>query len=125
MELSSHYVPFPAPTLIVVTNHERARVLRAEHKTVEEVAEVKGQTSEASGDDVVNLKVLYSNLNLYLQDVLKGGQVSAFRICVPEINRPLLEESLSPEVLTHTAQLIPKNLGNMDLPNIMRILLEI
>lgn len=125
MELSSHYVPFPQPTLIIVTNHERARVLKAEHKTVEEVAEVKGQGNDSASDDAVNLKALYGQLDLYLQEVLKLGEVSNFRICVPEINRPLLEGSLSADVLKHTAQLIPKNLGNMDLPNIMRILLEI
>lgn len=138
MQLSSHYRPFTHKTVIAITNNEFARLLSCTHDMVEELeklttpATATGKTHGANAnteqdfDDMKDHRLveLYHALSDKLRELLDHGGFEEAIVCVPEINKNLFTEAMHPDILKRLKQVVPKNLASMDLPNIMRILLE-
>lgn len=135
MHISDHYSPFEQKTLIVVTNNERARLLKAFDREVDEF-EVIDTPDTAETDRVSEivtdfdemklhrLKELYSALSARLLDLVDHDGYETIIACVPEVNKTHFSDHMHTDVLKNVSQTIPKNLCSMDLNNIVRILIE-
>ncbi len=139
MRISDHYRPFEKKTLIAVTNNEFARLLKAEGQEVEEIATIKTPDTAApervtagngrGGPDLDALKVhrlkeLYSALTDKLRDLLDHDDYKEAIVCVPEVNKNIFTEYLPADLAKRLHEVVPKNLASMDIPHIVRILLE-
>lgn len=138
MQFSVHYPPFAQKTLIALTNNERARLLLAQDRSVEEVEVIETpetQTGKAKGangnieQDYDALKEhrlshLYSSLSERMRNMLDNEGYERAVICVPEANKNTFSSSMHPDVLKRVDDVVPKNLCSMDLPNVVRILIE-
>ncbi len=127
MEFSVHYTPFSEKTLIVLTNTERARILSAIHRDVEELDDLSIHVAEVSDFDTFKasqLTALGKKVSKRIDTALTSEGFSAAILCVPEVNREQLLAAMDPKVVTRCSAIIPKNLCAMDLPVVMRILLE-
>jgi hypothetical protein len=135
MRISDHYSPFKEKTLIVVTNNERARLLRAQDREVEEIETIDspeiGTTDRVSETDVdfdqmkINrLKELYHALSTRLLTLVLHDGYKTIIACVPEVNKQQFADDMHTDVQKHVGEVVPKNLCSMDLANIVRILVE-
>lgn len=135
MHISDHYSPFEKKTLIVVTNNEEARLFKAEVREVEEIETVETQetaetdrVSEIDTDfdemKINRLKELYHALSDRLLELVNHDGYETIIACVPEVNKNHFAEHMHTDVLKHVNETIPKNLANMDISNIVRILIE-
>jgi len=135
MHISDHYSPFEKKTLIVVTNNEKARLFKAEGREVDEL-EIIESPETAETDRVTEmytdldqmklhrLKELYSALSKRLLELVDHDSYATIIACVPEVNKSHFATHMHTDVLKHISETVPKNLASMDLPNIVRILVE-
>ncbi len=135
MQISDHYTPFEKKTLIVVTNNERARLFKAENREVEEIETIESpETAETDRVEetyvdldkmkIHRLKELYHALSTRLLEMVGHEGYETIIACVPEVNKSHFAEGMHTDVLKHIGETIPKNLANMDIANIVRILVE-
>lgn len=127
MEFSTHYPPFTEKILIVLTNTERARILCAYQRNVEELADFTVQIPEQNDFDKqksLQITKLGKLLSKKLEDVLAQTQATSFLLCVPEVNREQLQAALDPQVFSRHSAIVPKNLCAMELNTVIRILLD-
>ncbi|MFZ2681705.1 MAG: hypothetical protein WAZ14_01250 [Patescibacteria group bacterium] len=137
MQISDHYRAFEGKLVIAVTNNEKARLICAEGREVEEIELIalpETATEERSGVPGPNpnfdalkeqrLKQLYTALGDRLQDMLVHEGYDKAIVCVPEVNKNFFNEYLPTDVQKRISEVIPKNLASMDIPHIIRILLE-
>lgn len=127
MEFSHHYTPFAQKTVIALTNTERARILSANGREVEEIDDVRISVPEQDDFDAFKasqLEALGKKLSKRLQSALKKEGFATAILCVPEVNREQLISSMDPQVVEQCSSIVPKNLCAMNLEVIMRILLE-
>lgn len=139
MRISDHYRPFEEKTLIVVTNNERARLLSAIDREVEELEVIetpenaKGErvtssfmTSEPDFDAMKQHRLieLYAKLSERLMALTRDGKFATIIVCVPEVNKNIFSEHLHTDVEKKISDIVPKNLASMEIAHIVRILLE-
>ena len=139
MRISDHYRPFEHKTVIAVTNNEKARLLKAEGREVEEIEVIntpetapiersmsKHGAGEADFDAMKlhRLKELYAALSDRLRDMLAHEGFAEAIVCVPEVNKNTFAEYVPSDMQKKIAEVVPKNLASMDIPHIVRILLE-
>lgn len=139
MQISDHYRAFEKKTVIAVTNNEKARLLSAEGREIDEVEVIetpdnapveramsKHGQGEADFDAMKlhRLKELYSALADRLRQMLDHEGYAAAIVCVPEVNKNTFSDHLPGDMQTKISEVIPKNLASMDIPHIVRILLE-
>lgn len=135
MQISDHYTPFEKKTLIVVTNNEKARLFKAEGREVEEFETVDspeiGETdrveevyTDLDKMKAHRLKELYHALSKRLLELVDHEGYKTIIACVPEVNKNSFTDDMHTDVHKHISETIPKNLANMDIANIVRILVE-
>jgi hypothetical protein len=139
MQISDHYRPFEKKVVIAVTNNECARLLCAEGREVDEIEVIetaetapvertmsKHGQGEADFDAMKlhRLKELYSALGDRLRIMLDHEGYDEAIVCVPEVNKNTFTEHLPGDMKKKISEVIPKNLASMDIPHIVRILLE-
>lgn len=139
MRISDHYRPFEEKTLIVVTNNERARLLSAVDREVEEIEVVETaeiakrervSSAQAVGqpdfDEMKHHRLieLYHKVSERLKELLRDGQYTSVMVCVPEVNKNVFTEHLHSDLEKKITAVIPKNLASMEIAHIVRILLE-
>jgi len=135
MHISDHYSPFEKKTLIVVTNNERGRLFKAEGREVEEIETVDSpETAETDRVEEMytnldkikahRMKELYHALSKRLLEMVDHEGYKTIIACVPEVNKSHFASDMHTDVLKHISETIPKNLANMDIANIVRILVE-
>lgn len=139
MQISDHYRPFEKKTVIAVTNNEKARLLLAEGRELDEIEVIdtpgdapiersmsKHGQGEADFDAMKlhRLKELYAALADRLRDMLDHEGYEVAIVCVPEVNKHTFAEHLPEDMKKKISEVIPKNLASMDIPHIVRILLE-
>lgn len=140
MQFSVHYPPFAKKTLIALTNNERARLLTAFDRTVDEIEIIESpETSTSEGRphgadanreqdfDAIKehrLEHLYSSLSERMRELLDRDGYEAAVICVPEANKNTFANAMHPDILKRIEDVIPKNLCSMDLSNVVRILID-
>jgi len=125
--------------VIAVTNNERARLLCAEGREVDEVEVIetpelaaversmsKHGQGEADFDAMKlnRLKELYSALGERLRMMLEHEGYAEAIVCVPEVNKNHFADHMPNDMVKKITEVIPKNLASMDIPHIVRILLE-
>lgn len=122
MQISGHYAGFPEKTLVVIMNHERARIFFAQgHEFTEDKAVC---AAEGSAQDDEALKNFFSLVHARMEHALEKEGFVSLLVCVPEIHRPLFQQHTPPPLAKHIARLVPKNLSAMDEGPIIRILFE-
>lgn len=139
MQISDHYRPFEKKVVIAVTNNERARLLCAEGREVDEIevidtpdiAAIERTMSKHDGGEadfdamkLHRLKELYTALGDRLRVMLDHEGYAEAIVCVPEVNKNTFAEHLPGDVLKKISAVVPKNLASMDIQHIVRILLE-
>lgn len=139
MRISDHYQAFTKKTVIALTNNERCRLLVAHNRDIEEVDGIEAPEFEhleritaahaSTKKDIDDMKDnrltnLYSAISEKLRAMIAHEGVEEVLICVPEINKNLLIDSLHADVKKYLLETVPKNLASMDLNNIVRILME-
>jgi hypothetical protein len=139
MRISDHYRPFEKKVVIAVTNNERARLLCAEGREVDEIEVIdtpdiaavertmsKHGSGEADFDAMKlhRLKELYAALGDRLRMMLDHEGYMEAIVCVPEVNKNAFAEHLPGDMTKKISEVVPKNLASMDIPHIVRILLE-
>lgn len=127
MEFSVHYTPFAEKTVIALTNTERARILSAMNRDVEEIDDLRISVSENNDFDALKasqLAALGKKLSKRLEHALDKEGFAGAILCVPEVNREQLLAAMDPSIVARCTSIVPKNLCAMDLPVVMRILLE-
>jgi hypothetical protein len=138
MQFSVHYPPFQKKTLIAVTNNERARLLEANGRDVEEfevietpefeTGRVKGKNVSIEQDfDAMKehrLGELYHALSERMRDLLDHRGFEVAMICVPEANKTTFMDKMHADVLKRIDEVVPKNLASMDINNVVRILID-
>ncbi|MEK7183031.1 MAG: hypothetical protein AAB776_00170 [Patescibacteria group bacterium] len=139
MRISDHYRPFEKKVVIAVTNNERARLLCAEGREVDEIEVIetpeiaaiersmsKHGQGEADFDAMKlhRLKELYSALGDRLRMMLEHEGYAEAIVCVPEVNKNHFADHMPVDMVKKITEVIPKNLASMDILHIVRILLE-
>ncbi len=139
MQFSVHYPPFAKKTLIALTNNERARLLSAQDRTVEEIDVIDSPETVSEGRarganvsieqdyDAIKehrLTHLYGSLSDRMRQLLDHDGYEIAVICVPEANKNSFSNAMHPDVLKRIEDVIPKNLCSMDLNNVVRILID-
>jgi hypothetical protein len=127
MEFSVHYPPFAEKTVIVLTNTERARILSAMDRDVDEIDDISISAAENSDFDALKasqLAALGKKISKRLELALDKEGFAAAILCVPEVNREQLLSAMNPAIVARCASIVPKNLCAMKLDVVMRILLE-
>lgn len=132
MQISDHYLPYAPNTYIVVASADRARVLVASDRSVEETKmfEAKkhehdrehGHFEDGSQDsaDEQSRRALYQELGKYLVSMNPDSIV----LCIPEAHSQQVQEQLPKAVVEKVSHLIPKNLASLPIDAIIRILQE-
>lgn len=122
MHISEHYAGFPEKTLVVIMNHERARIFFAQgHEFTEDKPVTVG--AGASQDNEA-LRAFFSLVHKRMERALEQEGFTELLVCVPEIHRPLFQQHTPPEISKRIQRLVPKNLSAMDEGPIIRILFE-
>ena len=139
MQISDHYRPFEKKVVIAVTNNERARLLCAEGRVVDEIevietpetaATERSMSKHGQGEPdfdamkVHRLKELYSALGDRLRQMLDHEGYEEAIVCVPEVNKNTFTDHLPGDMQKKITEVVPKNLASMDILHIVRILLE-
>lgn len=125
--------------VIAVTNNECARLLCAEGREVDEIEIIetpeiapvermmsKHGNGEPDFDAMKEhrLQELYSALGERLRKMLDHEGYTEAIVCVPEVNKNAFAQHLPGDMQKKIAEVVPKNLASMDIPHIVRILLE-
>ncbi len=132
MQISEHYLPYAPNTYIVVVSADRARILRASDRTVEEVdlleAELVHHDRERSlyEDGKAENQEAHKRQTLFslLSDRLTSLKPDAIVLCIPEAHQKEIQDQLPKELLDKVTHLIPKNLASLPIDSIVRILQE-
>lgn len=131
MHISDHYRGFCEKTFIVVTNNERARFFCADDHSFEEIdvitlppEDVSGEVMKDDRAKIERLKTLYIQTSDRIAHALEHEGYLCVLVCVPEVNKLIFQESLPNPVAKKISKIIPKNLASMDIPQIVRILIE-
>ena len=123
MQISGHYTGFPEKTLVVILNHECARIFTAhDHDFLEEKSVRAPAIASPAGDD--SLLALYTLVHKRMERALTKEGCSGFFVCVPEVHRPLFQQHTPAPLLKKISRLIPKNLSAMSEAPIIRIIFE-
>lgn len=132
IQISEHYLPYAPNTYIVVVSADRARVLRASERTVEEVETLEAEhvhhdrenavyeDGHAEGQEEHKRHALYKLLSERLVQLKPDSIV----LCTPEAHQKEIQEQLPKELLDKVSHLIPKNLASLPIDSIVRILQE-
>jgi len=139
MQISNHYLPYEKKTLIVLTNNELAKILKAEEREVEEFEaheittelpenERGGGTPNAGPANTEEIKrhgrlELYKNLSKRLQQLLKDGHEEIV-LCAPEVHKNEIMEAMHTDVQASIQEVVAKNLAMLPLDAVIRILHE-
>ncbi len=139
MLISDHYRPFEHKLVIAVTNNERARLLCALDREVNEIEVIdtpdiasvertlskhgQGET-DFDAMKLERLKKLYAALCDRLRILLNHENYTEAIVCVPEVNKNIFAEYLPADLAKKITNIVPKNLASMDVPHIVRILME-
>jgi hypothetical protein len=138
MHISEHYRDYPKKTLIVLVNHEHARILSAFEREVEEIVHleeipdlpeegVPGTPSAVAADIDATKKesrhVLYKRLEKKLT-ILLSDEHEAIILCAPEAKKNEIVEAMHPDVMNAVSDVVPKNLASLQLDQVIRILQE-
>lgn len=121
MEIAEHYADYPIPTLLVLTNHQEAKVYWAHDREIK--LEFELHAGDHGYDDSRERITFYKDLNKKLEEHLKGD-IERLVICAPGAFKEDLESVLSAPVLEKAGELIPKNLVSLEPDQIVRILSE-
>lgn len=122
MQISGHYAGFPEKTLVVIMNHERARIFSAHgHDFIEQNAL---QSSSIDAQDEETMKRFFSLVHTRMEKALEKEGFAELLVCVPEIHRPLFQQHTPAALTKHIKRLVPKNLSAMEAGPIIRILFE-
>ena len=122
MQISGHYAGFPEKTLVVIMNHERARIFSALGHEFTEQNTLKSSAVDAQDEETI--KLFFSLVHERMEKALKKEGVVEFLVCVPEIHRPLFQQHTPPALTKKIKRLVPKNLSAMEEGPIVRILFE-
>ena len=138
MHISEHYSDYPEKTLIVVSNNEMAKILAAHVREVEEI-DVLEVTTEHPNDratggpnsappDLDAMKAhsrqeLYADLSKRLLALTLKGHEQII-LCSPEANKNEILEAMHTDVKNKVIAVVPKNLAQLPLDQIIRILQE-
>lgn len=139
MRISDHYRPFEEKTIIAVTNNERARLLSAIDREVEELEVIETpdmekreritapfSTTQPDFDAMKQHRLveLYHKLSERLKELTRDDKFTKIVVCVPEVNKNVFIEHLHSDLEKKISEVIPKNLASMEIAHIVRILLE-
>ena len=122
MQISGHYAGFPEKTLVVILNHERARIFRAHGHDFTEEPEL-----HAEGETIGNthaLNAFFALVVTHMEHILQKNTAKEFLICVPEIYRVQFHQVIPTALHKHIKRTVPKNLTAMEEGPIIRILFE-
>ncbi len=122
MQISGHYAGFPEKTLVVIMNHERARIFSAYERDFCEQKMI--QAAADSSSDEESVKAFFDTVRHRMEQALKKDECSTFLVCVPEIHRPLFQQHTPETLAKRIYRLVPKNLSAMEEGPIVRILFE-
>lgn len=122
MQISGHYAGFPEKTLVVIMNHERARIFFAHGHDFIEDKPVQADLCATQDDET--LRAFFSLVHKRMERALEKEGFAELLVCVPEIHRPLFQQHTPPEISKRIQRLVPKNLSAMDEGPIVRILFE-
>lgn len=138
MEISTHYLPYPKKTLIVVTNNELAKIYRAFEREIEEIDLIEGEEIISDGrgsgtrndgppnTDEIRKHIrndIYKALSKKLLLLLQTGDEEIV-LCAPEAFKNDLIEHMHTDVMRSVVETVPKNLASLPLDAIIRILQE-
>ena len=118
MRISDYYQPFEKKIIIAVTNNASARLLSAFDRDIEEIEIINADESEEQ------LIELYNSLHTRLRHLIANDGFTEAIVCIPEVNKTLFTELLPADMKKQISDIVPKNLASMDIPHIVRILLE-
>lgn len=121
MEFADHYPDYPVPTLVILTNHNTARLLRVEGRTLNELSPIT--LSEGTYDSATHRTELYQALNQAIEAQIAGGTQRVL-LCAPEAFKDEILASLSASVRSHINDIVPKNLVSLEIDQVIRILSE-
>lgn len=122
MQISGHYTGFPEKTLVVVMNHERARIFSAQGYDFTEQNMLKSSAVDAQNEETI--KLFFSLVYKRMEKALEKEGFAELLVCVPEIHRPLFQQHTPPALTKRIKRLVPKNLSAMEEGPIVRILFE-
>lgn len=122
MQISGHYAGFPEKTLVIIMNHERARIFHAHGHDFTEQQTLQSPFCDSL--DEACIKEFFYLVHKRMEQALKKEDVVEFLVCVPEIHRPLFQDHTPQPLLKKIQRLVPKNLSAMEEGPIVRILFE-
>lgn len=139
MKLSEYYNNYKKPTLIVILNSQKARIIKAEDRDFNEVNVLEREEDKVEGRpglgpnagpldedarEKEGVKRFFKEVAEYLRgDISKeAGQIL---IAVPDIHSNLFESQLHNEIKDKMGEIINKNLASLELDAIARILQEV
>lgn len=121
MDFADHYPDYPVPTLVILTNHNTARLLRIHGRTLSELSPIS--LSEGTYDSTAHRSRLYQALNRAIEAQITGGTQRVL-LCAPEAFKDEILGALSASVRSHIDNIVPKNLVSLEIDQIIRILSE-
>jgi hypothetical protein len=122
MQISGHYAGFPEKTLVVIVNHERARMFSAYGHDFCEQPMLQSAVSDSQDEEVI--KTFFTLVHKRMEEALEKEGFTTLLVCVPEIHRPLFQQHTPPPLAKRIQRLVPKNLSAMEEGPIIRILFE-
>lgn len=122
MQISEHYTGFPEKTLVIILNHERARIFIGHAHTLTEEKSLKSPGETVN--DLDALREFFTLVHKRMERALHKEHIEAFCVCVPEIHRPFFQECTPKSLTRHIKKIIPKNLSAMQEGSIVRIIFE-
>lgn len=122
MQISGHYAGFPEKTLVVIMNHERARLFCAHGHDFTEQQLLTSSAVDAQDEETI--KLFFTVVHERMEKALAKEGFEELLVCVPEIHRPLFQQHTPPPLTKRIKRLVPKNLSAMEEGPIIRILFE-
>lgn len=122
MQISGHYAGFPEKTLVVIMNHERARIFSAQGHDFTEQGLLTSSAVDAQDEETI--KLFFSLVHARMEKALAKEGFVELLVCVPEIHRPLFQQHTPAALTKKIKRLVPKNLSAMEEGPIVRILFE-
>lgn len=140
MQIPEQFHAFNKPTLIVVTDNTRARIILADGRQINEIKTFSTELEKMSDRDRTAIKLssgmmvsgeqnehnqdwtreqLYAELSKYLMEQLKKEEFEVLILTAPEENENELKESLHINLLKRLKTFIPKLLTNEELLDIV------
>lgn len=140
MQIPEQFHEFTKPTLIVVTDNTRARIILADGRQINEIKVFSTELEKMTDRDRTAIKLssgmmvsgeqnehnqdwtreqLYTELSKYLMEHLKKEEFEVLILTAPEENENELKESLHINLLKRLKIFIPKLLTNEELLDIV------